>query len=202
MSARKVKIIVIGDSAVGKTALVRKWLHLDYPITQQSPTYGAGCLENEVYVNEKMQKVQVWDTAGEEKYRSMAPIYGRGACGVLIVFDVTNRSSFENINEWISSIDSIGSVPIVIIGNKVDLPNRVVTREEAENFCKEHSNGDIQYSESSAETGFGVDDSFMKLLEVAVPDEVTPASVLVQPASSRSVKKEEEIENAKKKCCN
>ena len=115
---KKRKIILLGDSAVGKTALVKKWLHLEYPPAQQSPTYGAGCSENEVWVNGKMESVQVWDTAGQEKFRSLIPSYIRDSTVALFVYDITSEEA---------AFFAIAEVGLNgIRRTKIELGNRVV----------------------------------------------------------------------------
>lgn len=193
----KNKIILLGDSSVGKTALAKKWLHINYPKESQSPTYGAGYSENEVFVHNKMEKIQIWDTAGQEKYRSMAPIYARDAHGVLLVFDLTCKDSFNDIPLWIQSIQSIGKVEFVCLGNKFDLPDREVSSEEALNYCQSLG---IDYFETSAETGFNVDAAFMTLIKKAVPKDPAPQSasnIATRPTTGRS----EGGNGGKKACC-
>ena len=128
----KRKIVLFGDSNVGKTAFIKNWLHMEYSSENASPTYGAACLENSVYLHGKMEKIQVWDTAGEEKYRSLAPMYSRGAIGILLLFDITRKSSFESITSWLNSAKEAGNIPVVVVGNKCDLEEqREVTANES-----------------------------------------------------------------------
>ena len=106
-------------------------------------------------------KVLVWDTAGQERFRNIAKQYYQGADGVLLVFDVCERKSFEQIEYWLKELKEskkLDSLYIVIVGNKIDLENkRVVTREEGEKYAEKNN---INYFEVSAKTGEGIEDMF------------------------------------------
>ena len=163
---KKRNIVLFGDTNVGKTAIVKRWLHISYTEAEASPTYCAGFFENDVFVNDKNEKIQVWDTAGEEKYRSMAPIYTRGAIGILLLFDLTRRTTLENIPFWLDAASSAGDIPVVVVGNKADLvAEREVKAQEAIDFLKERN---LPFIEASALTGFGVDEAFMEIINKAI----------------------------------
>lgn len=158
----KFKICLFGDSGVGKTAFIKRWLHLNYPPEAQSPTLGAGCFESDIYIEGKQVHIQVWDTAGEEKYRSMVPIYIRGASGILLLFSLTDKNTFLNVSEWISAADTDTKPIILLIGNKNDLvDNREVTYQQALDFATQRG---LDYMETSAQTGYNVDNSFITLV--------------------------------------
>jgi small GTP-binding protein len=109
-------------------------------------------------------ELQIWDTAGEEKFKSLGPIYYREASAAIVVFDVTNPSSFEALSDWISNFQSVAGAEavIVIVGNKIDLVDtQKVTNVEAEQWCKAR---DYPFLPASAKTGVGVHDVFDRLL--------------------------------------
>ena len=113
-------------------------------------------------VLDKIAKVQVWDTAGQERYRSITNAYYRGAEAIMIVFDMTNKESFTNIQNW---MDTGKDVVIVIGGNKVDLPERKVSQEDIDNFKKKKG---LNLFEVSAKTGKGVEDAFKFIVETLI----------------------------------
>ncbi|EAX86445.1 Ras family protein [Trichomonas vaginalis G3] len=170
---RKYKICLFGDSGVGKTAIVKKWLHLSYTSEQAQPTLGAGCSETDIFIDGQQRHIQVWDTAGEEKYRSMVPIYIRGAVGILLVFSLTDRSSFESVPEWIKAADTDSRPTILLVGNKSDLTaQRAVDYNEIIEFAAQRN---IDYIETSAHTGANIDDAFIALLSQVIPKVTEPA---------------------------
>lgn len=165
-SEGKNKIVMLGDSGVGKTSIVTRWVHGHHK-NDQAPTIGAAYTQAKFVTEDGVShKIQIWDTAGEEKYRSMAPIYSQGAFGGLLVFDLTNRQSLEHIKEWASCLDVNGDIPIVVAGNKCDLEDeREVEMEEA---IAEVSKYGYTYFETSAQTGNGVEEAFNELIQKAL----------------------------------
>ncbi|OHT04605.1 Ras-related protein Rab-5C [Tritrichomonas foetus] len=158
----KNKIVLVGESGVGKTSLVKRWTSHIFR-ENQSPTIGAAYTSVDYIYAGVNRQVQIWDTAGEEKYRSMAPIYSRGAYGALVVFDLTSRPTFLRIPEWIEVVDSARSMVIVICGNKSDLEERrEVSFEEASNFCQTNN---YRYFETSASNGSYVQEVFEEIVE-------------------------------------
>lgn len=164
------KIIIIGDSSVGKTALVNCWTKGINTVIDTQPTTAAACSQCKAFVHDQMHSIAVWDTAGEEKYKSMAPIYARGAIGAVLTFDLTNRQSFESIPSWIQGVSDITTIKFILAGNKSDLEDkRQISFDEAVTFAH---NNNIEYIETSALNGTGVEDLFISLLTEAIPKEL------------------------------
>ena len=119
----KNKIVLLGDSGVGKTSLVRRWLTNSYN-ENQSPTIGAAFIKTTFTFRGQENEVQVWDTAGEERFRSMAPIYAQGAFAAIFVYDRTRKDSLNNIKDWLEQIDADEKhIPYILCGNKSDILN-------------------------------------------------------------------------------
>ena len=161
------KILILGDSSVGKTNIIKRFLHNDFELNSKG-TIGVEFDCKNLMMGEKKEdivKAQIWDTAGQERYRSVTKAYYRGAKGALVVYDITRRLTFDNIDGWILDLKTNGSkdIFIVLVGNKTDLMNqREVSKEEAETKSEQY---DIAFLETSAKTGDNVDKAFNELLE-------------------------------------
>ena len=161
----KNKIILLGDSGVGKTCLINRWMTDSFRLDSM-PTIGGSFAEATFEKDGKSHMIHIWDTAGEEKFRSTAPIYARGATGALIVFDITNRTTFLNIESWISCLNFLNDIPVLIVGNKSDLENkREISFSEADNYV--HSIGK-EYFETSASQGKGINEIFYHIMDLAI----------------------------------
>ncbi|MHA1999912.1 MAG: GTP-binding protein, partial [Promethearchaeota archaeon] len=124
------KVIVLGDGGAGKTALTVRFAQ-GYFQDSYKMTVGVDFSVKLIQVGERKVKLQTWDTGGQERFSFVRPLYYRGAMGALLVFDVSNRESFEHLPNWIEELTSNADpVPFVLVGNKVDLP-REVSSEEA-----------------------------------------------------------------------
>ena len=129
----KLKLIVLGDSGVGKTNIIKRYINDEFS-TDTKATVGVEFFYKTFKINNDILKLEIWDTAGQERYKSITSAYYRGSRGALIVYDITRFSSFESIERWIAEINEkvSGSLKILVIGNKVDLEEeRKVNIEEA-----------------------------------------------------------------------
>lgn len=161
------KVIVVGDGAVGKTALA---IRFDTGKFEQSykMTIGADFFVNIVEVEDdqgmkRRIKLQIWDTAGQERFGSIRPLYYRGANGGFVVFDVTNRKSFDNLEKkWFTEVyQSCGRIPMILLGNKTDLEElRVITEEKGRSIADSQR---LKFFETSAKTGQNVNAAFLNL---------------------------------------
>eukprot|EP01084_Bolivina_argentea_P298322 514067_1 len=132
-----VKLVLLGDSRVGKSSVVISFVKNEFD-QYKFPTICATFLTKSVSVGDYLVKFEIWDTAGQEKYRSLSPLYYRGASAALVVYDITNRESFENARKWIEEVHIQEGKHVVIglAGNKVDLVNRKVSIDEAKQVAK------------------------------------------------------------------
>lgn len=176
------KCICVGDGGCGKTALVVRFSQGFFQ-EQYKLTIGVEFAVKTIeLVNTKKVKLQIWDTGGQERFQYVRPMYYRGAMGAIILFDLSNRESFEHLPKWIEEVSSnVGDLPMLIVGNKSDLVNeRKVTRAEAENFTREFKS---YYIESSAKNGTGVGDVFAILsylmIGLDVPNEYLAETAVV-----------------------
>jgi len=160
------KVILLGDTGVGKTSLINQFVHRH--ITEDyKATIGADFLTKELRSGDQTVTLQIWDTAGQERFQSLCAAFYRGADCCVLVFDVNQLSSFEHLPKWRDNFsDQIGltepeKYPFLVIGNKVDLEKRSVTKERAEQWCA--SVGRIPYFEASAKTGANVEEAFRRV---------------------------------------
>ena len=162
------KLILIGNSGVGKSSIIQRFMKNTFEESYKC-TIGVDFLMKTLQINGKTVKLQLWDTAGQEKYKSMVASYYRGANVALVVFDITNHISFENLPLWIENYYKNGPEQknIILIGNKKDMEeSRKVTRQEAELFSETNN---MMYFETSAKEGDNIEYAFNyaaeKLLE-------------------------------------
>lgn len=135
------KVVLIGDSGVGKSNIMSRYLKDEFSIETKT-TVGVEFGAKKLELNGMSIKAQIWDTAGQERYKSITNAYYKGAKGALLVFDITRKESFDNVDRWIAELKNNGDadVTIVLIGNKCDLENeRQVTRELAQEKAKQYS---------------------------------------------------------------
>lgn len=161
------KIVAVGSGGVGKTSLIRRFAYNKFEIDYVM-TLGVDFTTRELSVSDKYVKIVCVDTAGQEYYGKIRPSYYSGATAAFIVFDLTNRNSFESLPKWINELRQyLPKIPIDIVGNKLDLTKenesaRRITEEEALEFAKQNN---MSYFETSAKEGEGVDHIFRHLSE-------------------------------------
>jgi len=155
-----IKLLTLGDTTVGKTSIVLRFSDDKFD-ENQFATIGIDFKTKYIKVRDASVKVLIWDTAGQEKFRNIAKQYYKGANGVLLVYDICNRKSFERVEFWMNELkenNQIESLYTILVANKIDLENkRVVTREEGEKYAEDNN---ISYFEVSAKTGEGIVDLF------------------------------------------
>jgi small GTP-binding protein len=156
------KLVLLGESAVGKSSLVLRFVKGQFHEYQES-TIGAAFLTQTVCLDDTTVKFEIWDTAGQERYHSLAPMYYRGAQAAIVVYDITNQESFSKAKNWVKELQRQASPNIVIAlsGNKADLANkRVVDYEEAQAYAEDNG---LLFMETSAKTAMNVNDIFLAI---------------------------------------
>lgn len=151
-SVKKVlaKVILLGDMGVGKTTLLNGYCKSE---GKASASMGPDFRKKDIRIDNVEVNMQIWDTAGQEQFSALGGSYFRGADCCLIVYDITNKASFDNLSKWRTqliqgaNVSDPNTFPIVIVGNKNDLVNRAVEEAEARAWCA--SNGNLQYFETS-----------------------------------------------------
>ncbi|RWW27091.1 hypothetical protein BHE74_00001627 [Ensete ventricosum] len=157
------KVVLIGDSGVGKSNLLSRFARNEFSIESKS-TIGVEFATRTVHVDDKVVKAQIWDTAGQERYRAITSAYYRGAVGALVVYDVTRHATFENVERWLKELRSHTdpSIVVMLVGNKADLRHlRAVSPEDAEVFAEKEK---TFFMETSALESLNVENAFTEVL--------------------------------------
>lgn len=168
------KIILLGSSGTGKSCLLHRFVEGDWRI-MTSQTIGVEFSSKIIKVgegsNKRNIKLQLWDTAGQERFRSLTRGYYRGSAGVLLVYDISTRETFEQLGQFLVDVKALTTptVSIVVVANKVDLkhevdPSQLVSNAEVMEFCVK--NGDLPLMYTSAKTGFNVEEAFERLASI------------------------------------
>jgi len=159
------KILFIGDSGVGKTAMIQRYKNRDIILPDYLPTVGIDFRLVDLVLDDVRVRVQLWDTVGQERYRTMTTNFFRGANGVLLLFDVTNRETFRLVATWVKSLKDkdLDKEEVFLIGNKIDLHDRrEVSFREGKQLAVSYG---FKYFETSAKTGEHVDNVIQHLVQ-------------------------------------
>ena len=203
---KKCQLLIIGDSTVGKSSILSRYTKGDFNYNYLA-TVGLDFFTKDEIFDGKTIRIKIWDTAGQERYKSLTQGYFRNAEGIMVVFDVSNLDTFNNLKYWIQSIKTNinvdkGHVPVIIIGNKIDIFEREVSKEAGENFAKEQN---FDYFETSAKSGKGVKECIKFLVEKVLKNSENKN----KEPDQETIKIEEEDDKKNKKlkkkldnCCN
>ena len=194
------KLILIGDSCVGKSNILLKYLKNEFDPNSRA-TVGVEFGTKNIFLNNKKIKIQIWDTAGEERYRSITSAYYKGAKGALIVYDITKKSSFNNIDKWISDLKLNGdkNICIIILGNKSDLEDkREVNKEEG---IKKSEMYKTAFLETSALNGDNINKAFDELIEQIIQNNQNFFGENTKKEIDKGVSLNDSKSDDKKKCC-
>ena len=154
------KVVFLGDSSVGKSNIISKYKLNEFNRNSKS-TVGVEFYSKIITQNNKNIKIQIWDTAGQERFKSITKSYYKGAKGAIIVYDITRRATFENVQEWVKDTKTMGDnthLVLMLVGNKCDLVNeRQVSTEEGK---KEAEMNGMAFMETSALDGTNITEAF------------------------------------------
>ncbi|KAH0787461.1 Ras family protein [Histomonas meleagridis] len=161
-SSNGYKVVVVGSSGVGKSAMVQNLITGSFREEEQ-PTIGVEFRPFMIQVENENVRLQIWDTAGQERFRSVSKAYFRNAFGGLLVFDITDRDSFDDLINWLNDMRQLctPNASIILIGNKADLEDdRVISEKEASSYAERYN---LSYIETSAKNGKNIRETFVRL---------------------------------------
>ena len=163
-SLTSIKLVLLGDSGVGKTSIVSQYVSGKCSDSVK-PTIGAAFVTKELTIGGQQIELLIWDTAGQEVYRGLAPMYYRSALIAIIVYDVSSAASFKSVEYWVNELreNTEEKIVIVICGNKIDIEERQVEQPYANEMAEKHN---TLYAETSAVTGSGVE----RLFQIALSE--------------------------------
>ena len=199
----KYKLIFLGDQGVGKSCILNRFMNGTFTEEYQA-TIGLDFQSKNVQIDNQDIHLLLYDTAGQEKFRSLIPMYTRDANIILLVYEVTSKDSFLHLNHWLNDLTTVkkDEVIFVVVGNKTDLEDkREVSREEGEQFAKDN---DYLFAEVSAKNGKGFQDLFYKNLFERIRTKFRPGGQQ-PPTEVKDIKltneQEEKKKVTKKGCC-
>ena len=202
-TAQNIKLLTIGDSAVGKTCLISQFARDSFN-PNFITTIGIDYKIKEVEIDGAKYKLLIWDTAGQERFRTITTSYFRGCQGILLVYDITVKKTFENVANWMDQINTVNDgqhVCKILIGNKCDMEDqRKVTKDQGAELAKSY---DIPFLETSAKDGINVQDAFLNITKDVVKDLNIAGSGAGGGGSGGSAKVElkGKKKDGKKGCC-
>ena len=160
------KVLLLGDSSVGKTCFLLRYCDKSFQDVHLSTIGLDYRLKSMTLKNNKNIKLQIWDTAGQDRFRAITKNYYKGANGIILIYDVTNMQTYENVKNWISQIKEEASPNVIIylVGNKIDVPDeqRLIKAEDGQKIADEFN---LPFKEASAKDGTNVNEIFQELLE-------------------------------------
>ncbi|XP_038057652.1 ras-related protein Rab-10-like isoform X3 [Patiria miniata] len=192
------KLLLIGDSGVGKTCILFRFSDDTFNTTFIS-TIGIDFKIKTVELQGKKIKLQIWDTAGQERFHTITTSYYRGAMGIMLVYDITQEKTFDNIAKWLRNIQEHANEDVekMLLGNKCDMEDkRMISKERGENIARENG---IKFLETSAKANVNVEKAFMTLAEDILkkyPQQKDPAS-----GTGGNIKPTGDDGSGSRKCC-
>ena len=195
------KLLLLGDSSVGKTSILLKYISNKFDESSIS-TVGVDYMDKIIDYNKFKIKLQIWDTSGEEKFRTITKNFYRNADGLLVVFDLTKKESYDHIKSWINEAkENNDKLKTILIGNKLDLKDeRIVAIDVAKQFAEKNN---LKYIETSAKDGTNINESFQAIIDLLF-DGKSSEEILhefTKQDSSLSVVNDSMEVKKKKACC-
>ena len=196
------KVLLLGNSDVGKSSMLLRFVDSVWN-DAFTPTIGVDFKVKTLEINNKRVKMQIWDTAGQERFRTVVSTYFRGAHGILLLYDVTNKDSFKNLENWLIEIEKNSNQKVlkILIGNKCDLTeDREITTEEGQTFA--NRNG-MEFMETSAKMNTNVSEAFTTLGKLMIEfNSKTNTNQGQKSCEVKTLKSNSGKDlNTKKKCC-
>ena len=187
LSSKPLKLLLIGDSNVGKTSLLLRYLDNTFS-DKYITTIGVEFKSKDITLNNKTYKIHIWDTAGQERYKSITRNFYKHAEGIIFVYDITNKTSFSNLKNWISNAENETDFKIIIVGNKLDMESRrEVSIEQLKKLAKKKN---CKYFETSAKDNINVENLFLSIINEMInniKDEVSISESVINLSNEKSI---------------
>ena len=187
LTSKPLKLLLIGDSNVGKTSLLLRYLDNTFS-DKYITTIGVEFKSKDITLNNKTYKIHIWDTAGQERYKSITRNFYKHAEGIIFVYDITNKTSFSNLKNWISNAENEADFKIIIVGNKLDMESRrEVSIEQLKKLAKKKN---CKYFETSAKDNINVENLFLSIINEMInniKDEVSISESVINLSNEKSI---------------
>lgn len=162
------KLLVVGESGVGKTCMLLRFADNSFEENFLS-TIGVDFKVKQIVVDNKKVKLQIWDSAGQERFRNITASYYRNCSAIIIVYDITSKDSFNKVSDWVEEVRRyVPSAPLLLVGNKCDLEeNRQVPKEDGEELAKRLG---LIFLETSAKTSYNIEEAFQEMAQQLIKE--------------------------------
>ena len=195
------KLLLLGDSSVGKTSILVKYINDKFDESSMS-TIGVDYMDKIIDYNNFKIKLQIWDTSGEEKFRTITKNFYRNADGLLVVYDLTRKETYDHIKIWLNEAKEYNSnIKTILLGNKLDRANE---REVSNKMATDYANkNNLKYLETSAKDGTNIKESFFAVIDLLLngKSEKEILNEYTKEDSSLSIASDNNVEIKKKKAC-
>ena len=204
---KKYKIVMLGDQNVGKTSIINRFKHNKF-VGNIEPTLALDFQSKEIFIDNINVKLLLYDTAGQEKFRTLIPLYTREANIIFFIYDITNSDSFHNIEKWYNSLENVNKNEAIffLVGNKIDLNDkRKVPEEEARAYANRYN---FIFQEVSALTGDGIEELFLNQLAQEIKNyllfdkkQVREQEEEIKKLNLQDINEKNKKNKSNKKCC-
>lgn len=201
------KVLVVGDLGVGKTSLIQRYVHNIFS-REYKPTLGVDFANKLIPLAEdKVVRLQLWDIAGQERYRKMTRVYYKEAFGAIIVFDLSRPGTLDSVQKWKADIDSKvrlpdvnqSPIPVILMANKCDMIKNGINGEHLDQYCR--ANGIVKWFETSAAEGINVDDGINFLVQFILEADVGEDDSERKEDADAAIDVDDPEEPKKENCC-
>ena len=196
------KLLLLGDSSVGKTSILLKYIQDKFDESSSISTIGVDYMDKIIDYNNFKIKLQIWDTSGEEKFRTITKNFYRNADGLLVVYDLTRKETYDHIKIWLNEAKEYNSnIKTVLLGNKLDRENeREVLNKVATDYANKNN---LKYLETSAKDGTNIKESFFAVIDLLLngKSEKEILNEYTKEDSALSIASDNNVERKKKKAC-
>lgn len=195
----QVKILTLGDSSVGKSSIILRYVNKKFIEVFQT-TIGLDFKSKMLEYRGKTFELRIYDTAGQERFKAVSRQYYKNAEGIILVYDVSDRDTFLQIETWLGDLEQNKKkkAQIILVGNKIDLPNRKVDTSEAKNIADKYG---VRYLEVSAKTGHNIDEIFNNILDLLIENYDFDETKSIKLSNKNDEDEDEDNQEKKRGCC-